>query len=409
MTKKKLTVWVFQDGEFLPIDSCQKKLRTWKLVENLRKHGHNIVWWASTFDHFNKKNRFSEDTSTLVEEGFEIRLLNCGSYKKNISFARLLHHVRLGKKLWQACNALDPKPDIIIASYPIIEFSIVAEKINKKFDIPFIIDIRDLWPDTFKMLFPKWSGFLLDVAFLPYNRTIRKRFRTAQKIVAINKSCLEWGLQKAQRLSDNLDQDIIYLGADEQEKSSESIEKLDAIPKDKVIYSHLGSLGKLYEVELILEAAEILAKEKSNVHFVIAGNGIKKRLIECRSSTLPNVTYLGWLNKDQCSAVMERTSVMLLMCKNLALPNKFYDAGFYHKPMIVSSLGATEEIIIEPNIRELYEHGNVSSFIIAVKNLLSLDKREKMSAHFEKLYKEKYNHETIYSKYVSLIEQAAGL
>ena len=368
------------------------------------------MWWTSTFDHFNKKNRFSEDTSILVEEGFEIRLLNCGSYKKNISFARLLHHVRLGKKLWQACNALDPKPDIIIASYPIIEFSIVAEKINKKFDIPFIIDIRDLWPDTFKMLLPKWSSFLLDVAFFPYNRTIRKRFRAAQKIVAINKSCLEWGLQKVQCLSDNLDQDIVYLGADEQKNSIESIEKLDAIPKDKVIYSHLGSLGKLYEVELILKAAEILAKEKdSNVHFVIAGNGIKKSLIERRSSTLPNVTYLGWLNKEQCSAVMERTSVMLMMCKNSALPNKFYDAIFYHKALIVSSLGAAEEIIIEPNIREIYEYGNVLSFIAAVKNLLPIDKRQKISDHCKKLYKEKYNHEAIYSKYVSLIERAAGL
>ncbi len=393
----------------MPIDSSQKKLRTWKLVENLRKHGHNVVWWTSTFDHFNKKNRFSEDTSILVEEGFEIRLLNCGSYKKNISFARFLHHMRLGKKLWQACNDLDPKPDIIIASYPIIEFSIVAEKINKKFDIPFIIDIRDLWPDTFKMLFPKWGSFLLDVAFLPYNRAIKKCFYSAQKIVAVNKAYLEWGLKKAQRFSNDFDQDVIYLGSDEQKYLIESIEKLDAIPRGKVIYSHFGSLGKLYEVELILEAAGILAKEKSNAHFVIAGHGIKKSLIECRSSTLPNVTYLGWLNKKQCSAVMERTSVMLLMYKNLSLPNKFYDAVFYHKPMIVSSLGATEEIIIEPNIRELYEHGNVSSFIIAVKNLLSLDKREKMSAHFEKLYKEKYNHEAIYSKYVSLIERVAGL
>ena len=42
------------------------------------------------------------------------------------------------------------KPDIIVVSLPTIEFSYEACRYGEKNNVPVIVDVRDLWPDSFK-------------------------------------------------------------------------------------------------------------------------------------------------------------------------------------------------------------------------------------------------------------------
>ena len=55
----------------------------------------------------------------------------------------------------------DLKPDIILTSIPSIELSKVAVKYANKFNIPIVLDIRDLWPDVFFEILPKSTQLLV--------------------------------------------------------------------------------------------------------------------------------------------------------------------------------------------------------------------------------------------------------
>ena len=47
-------------------------------------------------------------------------------------------------------------PDLILSSIPTSELSLEATKLGRKNNIPVILDIRDLWPDVFLDVLPKF-------------------------------------------------------------------------------------------------------------------------------------------------------------------------------------------------------------------------------------------------------------
>jgi hypothetical protein len=143
-------IWLVKLGETLPIGTNKKRLlRTGLLAEILAKEGHEVTYWCSTFDHFNKENRFAEDTEIETEEGYRLKLLNGKAYLKNVSIDRLINHRQIAKKFKEQIYKEGNKPDLILTSIPTVELAYECVKFGKKFDIPVLLDIRDLWPDIF--------------------------------------------------------------------------------------------------------------------------------------------------------------------------------------------------------------------------------------------------------------------
>jgi hypothetical protein len=70
-----VNVWLVQIGEALPVKPGIQKLRTAHLAEKLVQRGHNVIWWASAFDHFKKIWLYSGDTEVTLRQNFKIRTL----------------------------------------------------------------------------------------------------------------------------------------------------------------------------------------------------------------------------------------------------------------------------------------------------------------------------------------------
>jgi len=50
-----MNIWLMQTGEPLPIRNGIRKMRTAVLADKLLERGHKILWWASAFEHQQKK------------------------------------------------------------------------------------------------------------------------------------------------------------------------------------------------------------------------------------------------------------------------------------------------------------------------------------------------------------------
>lgn len=70
-----MNIWLLQASEPLPvINRGERLLRMGMIARELDKRGHNITWFANTFDHFQKKQLYNKDTIINVNKNYKIYL-----------------------------------------------------------------------------------------------------------------------------------------------------------------------------------------------------------------------------------------------------------------------------------------------------------------------------------------------
>ena len=93
---------------------------------------------------------------------------------------------------------MDP-PDAIIVSLPTLELALEAVNYGKMRNIPVIVDIRDLWPDVFETVVPKFAHWLLKYITGPMKKKLAEVCENATAIFGITEEYLKWGLSKSNR------------------------------------------------------------------------------------------------------------------------------------------------------------------------------------------------------------------
>lgn len=402
---EKLTIWLIQDGEQLPLIEGAKPMRTWRLGEELARRGHEVIWWSSNFHHMLKKKVCDGDLDYKIKENFTIKLLDCGSYKKNLSIARILHHRLFGKKLHKAMRRM-PKPDRIVASHPSIESSYEGTKYGKEFDVPVIVDVRDMWPDMFKDYFPKIFSCWIDFIFHFMKKKAEFSFNYSNSLVSMSPNLLEWA--KKETFNNNKSCAIFYLGADESQpnpKEKKIKETLDFI-KDKILYLYLGVLGSSYDLETIIEVARKryeLGDKKSL--FIIAGEGPKKEKLIKLSKGSKNILFLGWLDRKESHYWMKKCDVFLVPNITCAMPNKLFEGLFHGKPVLFTLFGEAKKILESENAGLYYPPKSISKLNKLIDMTLVDDFRTTIGKNAANLYKEKLSSKKIYSDYTNFIEK----
>ena len=155
MNKQK-TVWIFQTGEPIVTDGeGYKPLRLINLINNIKKNHKNakIIVFSSLFNHQTKKKR---EKRIFMSKGVKYILINSPGYKNNVSIYRFIDHCILGINLAKYfIRNFKTKPDFAFIGNPPVEFAFVASRFLSIKKVPFILDVKDLWPEYFYERFSK--------------------------------------------------------------------------------------------------------------------------------------------------------------------------------------------------------------------------------------------------------------
>lgn len=399
-----MNIWLVKANEPLPVPGQKQRLfRMGLLSEELQKRGHNITWFATTFDHYSKEQLYEKDEKIKVKENLTLEILWSPAYKKNISVARMINHKYLSNKLKKKMEELE-KPDLIYVSFPIIDLAEVAIKYGQKNNIPVIVDIRDLWPDIFKH---NLTGIKKIIA-IPYimlmDYKTKKIMKKAFAINGIAPKIVEWGLKKAGREIQKNDR-AFYIGYSNQSK--EVVEATVDIDKNKFNLCFFGTLNNQFRFDMIVKIAKLL--EDSNVNVYICGTGQEYEKLQEESKKLKNLKLLGWLNKEQLQYVLSNSKVGLAPYKptfdfKMSVANKFAEYLAYGLPVILTSGGYMGELIdqnacgINSEIEE-----EIAKYIIKLAEDNNM--YEETSKNAKKLYEENFVAEKIYSELVDYLEE----
>jgi len=413
--KQIMKIWLIKDGEYLPIQPNVRKMRMWMLADSLLEREHSIIWWASTFSHQRKSLLYQNNVEISLKDRFRLKLLYAGKYQNNISFRRFLHHRRLAIKFRAHAYSL-PTPDVIVCAFPIIDVAYEVIGYAKIQDIPVIIDIRDPWPDTLIDKCPKSLQKIVKALLMPAYLQTKAIMRNADSLVAISNGLLEWGLGFAQRLRRSVD-NCFYIGYQEQTNGineySDRIQKFKSTIKKKTVFTFIGIFGSSYELQLICDVAERLINGgHKNVHFALAGDGDQYKSISLRAKSLPNVTLLGWLDKNEILHLLEMSHVGLVPCRSIndAAPNKVFEYFSAGIPVISSLKGEMERFIAKNQVGYSYSCGDAETLCTHVIQLYENSSlKQMMSTNVVKLFQNELRADVIYHAYSDHVERVAGI
>ncbi|OGU55819.1 MAG: hypothetical protein A2X64_11280 [Ignavibacteria bacterium GWF2_33_9] len=251
------------------------------------------------------------------------------------------------------------KIDVILSTAPPFTDFMVAQKLSKKYDIPYICDYRDLWVDNpyyfYATFFHKNYAFKLE-------KNILKSSRTAIVITRDMKSKL---LNRYRFLSNN-DVAIIPHGYDQADFDSvkNSVKK-----SSKFVISHSGVFSADLTPRYFFQALAILFDEKPNIkqEFDIRFIGIlqksfQKLIKKLELDDVINTTdYLP--HSESVRNLLESDVLWMMIPQSIVTPSRFYEYLGARKPIIMSSP--------ESELTRIAESAN-ASIIVGYKDIIEL-------------------------------------
>lgn len=416
-----MRVWLVKTGEPLPCDGKNVRLmRMGLLAEALQKRGHEVIWWASTFDHRHKTFRFNNDRTIEIGNSYTLKLIHSIGYNTNISPKRMLEHYLVGRKFIKLAIK-EEVPDIILCSFPTIDLSLYSVKYALAKKVPIVLDVRDLWPDSFIDFVPSILLPVAKVAFRFLDLKTKYTFKNATSITGNSIEMVGWGLKKAGRVKGEMDIDFPF-GYSANIPDKNDLDNADKFWKNLGIdddkYSFIacffGAFGRRSKVDTIIKAARIIQTKSIPIFFVICGGGELADAYKKMSISLNNIKIVDWIDTPKIYKLMQMSSVGLAPYESSSdfvvnLPNKpmeYMSAGL---PIISSLSGYLENILKEFDCGITYcndRADELADILICLYN--NPNRLAVMSKNSIRLFRSQFDAKIVYKKFSEYLESVAS-
>jgi glycosyltransferase involved in cell wall biosynthesis len=263
-------------------------------------------------------NSYTHPKSTLIGRMYE-------------SFSMGVHSVEFIKKNVRNIDLIYNAPWQLVGRY-------MVAKIANKFNIPFIIPVQDVYPESIISKLPNWFPFkkIIISLLLPYDKLA---LLYSAKVHTISEKIKEYliatrGVDKDKFL-------VVQNWQNEEDfikfKNQNSSIKLDL--KTPFTFMYLGNIGPLAGIEILVEA--FISAAISNSILIIAGSGsAKEGLINKFRDYIPHTIKFLDVPDGKVPETQLIADVMVLTIKkgfsSTSVPSKLPAYMFSSKPIIVS-------------------------------------------------------------------------
>lgn len=398
-----MNIWLVSIFEQTPVDKVFST-RFLSIAEEALQRGHQVTFWGSTFKHNTKEQRFDKTTSLDYKENYRLIFVKSMGYEKNVAPKRLLSHAQLGKDMVLEMEK-DVPPDVILLAFPPISLAYQVTAWAEKKRIPVVMDIIDPWPTLFEMAVPDWAAFLKAPLFKVPRERVKRTLQRIQLLTAISNQYLDWSTE----FYEVNKKECLYPAADFHAIRGfiENARSLD-LPQKRLNIIYAGSLASSYDIETILQAADIL-KDKEDIHFYIAGAGPKEALIKEYTVNHNNLTFLGRLAKDVLMDYYAHCDLGMtqhIKGATQSVTYKLFDLLAAGLPILNSLESEMKDIIIDNKVGL---HNNPGDGQQLADNILYFYQRSQELNQYQqnglRLAREVGDTQVIYSRFVDLLEE----
>lgn len=360
----------------------------------------NVEIVTSGFSHGAKALR----KQVIAKWPFKITFLPEKGYRRNVCLKRFYSHYVWGKNVKDYLKTIE-KPDVVYCAVPSLSGpNYVADYCDKN-GIRFVIDIQDLWPEAFKMVFN--VPMISSVVFFPFKHKAESIYKRADAVCAVSQTYVNRALLVNQKCKSGT---VVFLGTDLDAFDSYSTEEpIMRKPDGEVWLVYCGTLGSSYDLVCVFNAMEILSKNGIRPKFIIMGNGPQREELEQYAASKDiDVKFTGRLPYNKmCALLCECDIALNPIMHNAAqsIINKHGDYAASGIPVISTQENEEYRTLVD-DYKMGFNCVNGDSADIAEKiELLIQDKelRTKMGANARKCAEEKFDRKNSYNALVSVI------
>jgi len=237
------------------------------------------------------------------------------------------------------------RPDVVVATSPQFFCGLAGMVVSRLKRRPFVLEVRDLWPESIVQLGQLKPGPLLSLL----EWIERVLYRSAAGIV-VNTGTFPAHIEKRGVPADRIE--LVYNGID--------VDLFRPLARDeallaehglagKFIVAYIGTLGLAHGILTLVETASLAAAEPPAagarpLHFLIVGDGAGRAELEAEIAKrgLENVTLLGLQPRSEMPRWIASVDLLVVLLRDLAIftsviPSKIFEFLAQERPVVVSA------------------------------------------------------------------------
>lgn len=305
--------------------------RFYQIAKTFVEAGWEVECITTSFQHFKKSKR---DIELIRKQNypFEIIFIDAPSYKKNVDIRRVFSNKIAEKHLKKYLYEHIDTYDVIYLSIPANNIAAAASSIAKKYNIPIIVDVEDLWPEAMSMVFKNQR--IKDVLMHSFIVDAETTYRNASGIIGTSEDYTDRAFKNRNR---DIPSETFFVGCDIAAFDAGVNEHKSEIKKPNEEYwvTYAGSISTSYDIKTLIDAGYSL--RDMNVHIQILGTGsIKDDLVEY-SKNMDNIHFWGFVPYPKMAAVLNVSDIVInsfIKSAPQSIVNKIGDYLASGKPMI---------------------------------------------------------------------------
>lgn len=387
--------------------------RSYEMSLRLIEAGHRVTMICGSYASADGSPQESTGAAGgVVESDVDgIRVLRVGEpYADNMSFARRVGaFLRFARAAGRLACAVDG--DLVLASSTPLTVGLAGLRAKKRRNIPFVFEVRDLWPEV-----PIAMGALRNPLLRWYARRLEKRiYKGADRVIALSPGMRDGvcrvgyprGLVTV--IPNACDLELF-------EPGGSVVDDPRFGSADECRFLFAGAHGLVGGLDAILDAVvELKRCGDSGIRVVFVGRGRERDRLMRRSRDEgldPWISWVGPLSKIELARVMPAMNVGVMTVRNIpalfaASPNKFFDYIASGLPVLMNYPGWLADLVREHHCGLVVPQDDPAAFARAMVYLRDdPDMRRQMGRRSRALAEAEFSRDALARRFIEVLEPA---
>lgn len=361
---------------------------------------------TSDFYHTKKVTRTKRD----FDFPFKVTFIHEPGYPTNVCPQRIVSHEVLAKNVSDYLERRK-RPDVIYCAIPPLGVAKAAATYAQKKGVRFEIDIQDLWPEAFQMVFnPPVLGKAL---YGPMFALADSVYAAADEICAVSQTYVDRALRVNKKCSAG---HAVFLGTELRTFDANASAQVDLQKKPGELWlAYCGTLGASYDLTVVFDAMRVmLNRGQLPPMFIVMGDGPKKDDFERYAERfgLP-VVFTGRLPYNQMCALLCQCDMTVNPIEHNAaqsIINKHADYAASGLPVLNTQEGEEYRTLVdEYHMGFNVKNGDAPALADCIARLMRDEQlRQTMGANARRCAEERFDRSVAYDELMSVIEGNSG-
>ena len=299
------------------------------------------------------------------------------------------------------------KPDLVIGTSPQLLVALAAWWLAWWKRVPFIFEVRDLWPESLAAVGAGGEGTLL-------HRTLGAiagfLYRRADHIVVVTPAFKDhivryWNVPegKISVVENGVETDLFHAGSATRPLATEG----------RFLVCYIGTIGMAHGLETLIAAARQLQDTFPAAMLLLIGEGAEKEHIVqlAAAQELTNICFLDQQPRERIPAYISGADLCLVILKKADLfktviPTKLLEYMACERPVIVAVDGQARQLIERAEAGVFVEPEDSSALADAIRGLAAHpDKTQQMGRNGREYILGNLSRESTARQYIQVLEK----